>query len=175
MKNKSQKKLEQTFSRRFIFLSLLKGSIIGTIGWRLFDLQLVENRKYAKLSDDNQFNYLIVAPERGRILDREMRLLAGNMDGFSLVLNWNKNLNVHQIIKKISEIIILSEKDITIFYSNIRYQKNNYSKQFLITKNLSQKDVSKLAVRSIEFPEISFSMSKKRVYPQGIIAGQITG
>ncbi len=175
MKNKSQKKLEQTFSRRFIFLSLLKGSIIGTIGWRLFDLQLVENRKYAKLSDDNQFNYLIVAPERGRILDREMRLLAGNMDGFSLVLNWNKNLNVHQIIKKISEIIILSEKDITIFYSNIRYQKNNYSKQFLITKNLSQKDVSKLAVRSIEFPEISFSMSKKRVYPQGIIAGHITG
>ena len=45
----------------------------------------------------------------------------------------------------------------------------------LITKNLSQKDVSKLAVRSVEFPEITFSMSKKRVYPQGIIAGHITG
>ena len=90
MKNKSQKKLEQTVSRRFFFLSLLKGSIMGTIGWRLFDLQLVENRKYEKLSDDNQFNYRIIAPERGRILDREMRLLAGNMDGFSLVLNWNK-------------------------------------------------------------------------------------
>ena len=107
MKNKSQKKLERTVSRRFIFLSLLKGSIIGTIGWRLFDLQLVENRKYEKLSDDNQFNYRIIPPERGRILDRKMRLLAGNMDGFSLVLNWNKYLNVHQIIKKISNIIIL--------------------------------------------------------------------
>ena len=45
----------------------------------------------------------------------------------------------------------------------------------MITKNLSQKDVSKLAVRSIEFPEVSFSMTKKRVYPQGIIAGHITG
>ena len=100
MKNKGQKKLERTVTRRFIFLSLLKGSIIGTIGWRLFDLQLVENRKYEKLSDDNQFNYRIIPPERGRILDRKMRLLAGNMDGFSLVLNWNKYLNVHQIIKK---------------------------------------------------------------------------
>tara|TARA_A100001015_G_scaffold262263_1_gene308373 strand:- start:167 stop:2089 length:1923 start_codon:yes stop_codon:yes gene_type:complete len=175
MKNKSQKKIEQIISRRFIFLSLLQGSIIGTIGWRLFDLQLVENRKYERLSDDNQFNYRIVAPERGRILDREMRLLAGNMDGFSLVLNWNKYLNVHKIIKKISQIIILNEKDITNFYNKIRYQKTNYTKQILITKNLSQKDVSKLAVRSIEFPEISFSMSKKRVYPQGIIAGHITG
>ena len=57
MKNKSQKKLEQTVSRRFLFLSLFKGSIIGTIGWKLFNLQLVENRKYEKLSDNNQFNY----------------------------------------------------------------------------------------------------------------------
>jgi penicillin-binding protein 2 len=107
MKNKSQKKLEQTVSRRFLFLSLLKGSIIGTIGWKLFDLQLVENRKYEKLSDKNQFNYRIIAPERGRILDRKMRLLAGNMDGFSLVLNWNKYLNVHQIIKNILIIFII--------------------------------------------------------------------
>ncbi len=175
MKNKSQKKLEETISRRFFFLSLLKGSIMGTIGWRLFDLQLVENRKYEKLSDDNQFNYRIIAPERGRILDRKMRLLAGNMDGFSLFLNWNKYLNVHQIIKKISQIIILNEKDVTNFYNKIRYQKNDYTKHILITNNLSQKDVSKLAIRSIEFPEISFSMSKKRVYPQGIIAGHITG
>ena len=175
MKNKGQKKLERTVTRRFIFLSLLKGSIIGTIGWRLFDLQLVENRKYEKLSDDNQFNYRIIPPERGRILDRKMRLLAGNMDGFSLVLNWNKYLNVHQIIKKISNIIILNEKDIINFFNKIRHQKNDYSKKILITKNLSQKDVSKLAVRSIEFPEISFSMSKRRVYPQGIIAGHITG
>ena len=175
MKNKGQKKLERTVTRRFIFLSLLKGSIIGTIGWRLFDLQLVENRKYEKLSDDNQFNYRIIPPERGRILDRKMRLLAGNMDGFSLVLNWNKYLNVHQIIKKISNIIILNEKDIINFFNKVRHQKNNYSKKILITKNLSQKDVSKLAVRSIEFPEISFSMSKRRVYPQGIIAGHITG
>ena len=175
MKNKGQKKLERTVTRRFIFLSLLKGSIIGTIGWRLFDLQLVENRKYEKLSDENQFNYRIIPPERGRILDRKMRLLAGNMDGFSLVLNWNKYLNVHQIIKKISNIIVLNEKDIINFFNKIRYQKNNFSKKILITKNLSQKDVSKLAVRSIEFPEISFSMSKRRVYPQGIIAGHITG
>jgi len=175
MKNKSQKKLERTVSRRFLFLSLFKGSIIGTIGWRLFDLQLIENRKYEKLSDDNQFNYKIITPERGRILDRKMRLLAGNMDGYSLVLNWNKNLNVHLIIKKISEIIILNEKDIINFYYKIRQQKNNIPKQILITKNLSQKELSKIAVRIVEFPEISFSMSKRRVYPQGIIAGHLTG
>jgi penicillin-binding protein 2 len=175
MKNKSQKILEKTLSRRFVFLSVLKTIVVGAISWRLFDLQMVENQKYEKLSDDNQFDYHIIPPERGRILDRKMRLLAGNMDGFSLVLNWNKKLNVDTIINKILLVVNINQKDLRSFYSTLKASKNDYPQEILITKNLSQKDVSKLAVRNFEFPEISFSMTKKRVYPQGIIAGHITG
>ena len=102
MKSISQRNLDKTISKRFFLLSIFKGGVVGAIGWRFFDLQMIENRKYEKLSDNNQFNYHMIAPERGRILDRKMRLLAGNMDGFSLVLNWNKNINVELIIKNIS-------------------------------------------------------------------------
>ena len=175
MKNKGQKLLDQTISRRFLFLSILKSIVVGTIGWRLFDLQMVENQKYEKLSDNNQFNYHVVAPERGRIIDREMRLLAGNMDGFSLVLNWDKSLDVNIILNKILSIIDISENDIKNFYYQINLKNNNFPKEVLITKNLSQRDVSKLAIRKIQFPEVIFSMSKKRVYPQGSIVGHITG
>jgi len=175
MKNISQRNLEKTISKRFFLLSIFKGGVVGTLGWRFFDLQMIENRKYEKLSDNNQFNYHMIAPERGRILDRKMRLLAGNMDGFSLVLNWNKNINVEFIIKNILSVINIDQKDLNNFYKEINSYNNEFSKEILITKNLSQKDVSKLAVRSIEFPEVSFLMTKKRVYPQGIIAGHITG
>ena len=175
MKNKSQKLLDQKITRRFFFLSFLKSAVVGAIGWRLFDLQMIENQKYEKLSNNNQFNYHIIVPERGRILDRKMRLLAGNMDGFSLVLNWNKKLNVDLILDKVLSVININKKDIKNFYIQIKSYKNNYPKQILITKKLSQKDVSKLAVRRTHFPEIIFSMSKKRVYPQGSIVGHITG
>ena len=175
MKNKSQKYLENTISKRFFLLSILKGVVVGGIGWRFFDLQMIENRKYEKLSDNNQFNFHMIAPERGRILDRKMRLLAGNMDGFSLVLNWNKNVNEDEVIKKILKIINIGQKDLHNFYEEIKSSNKDFAKEILITKKLSQKDVSKLAIRSIEFPEVSFLMTKKRVYPQGIIAGHITG
>ena len=175
MKNKSQKNLENTISKRFFLLSTLKGAVVGAIGWRFFDLQIIENRKYEKLSDNNQFNFYMIAPERGRILDRKMRLLAGNMDGFSLVLNWNKNINVDDVIKKILKIVNIDQKDLSNFYEEIKSSKKEFSREILITKKLSQKDLSKLAVRSIELPEVSFSMTKKRIYPQGIIAGHITG
>ncbi|OUW59803.1 MAG: penicillin-binding protein 2 [Alphaproteobacteria bacterium TMED199] len=175
MKSISQRNLDKTISKRFFLLSIFKGGVVGAIGWRFFDLQMIENRKYEKLSDNNQFNYHMIAPERGRILDRKMRLLAGNMDGFSLVLNWNKNINVELIIKNISSVINIDQKDLNNFYKEINSNNNDFAKEILITKNLSQKDVSKLAVRSIEFPEVSFLMTKKRFYPQGIIAGHITG
>ena len=175
MKSISQRNLDKTISKRFFLLSIFKGGVVGAIGWRFFDLQMIENRKYEKLSDNNQFNYHMIAPERGRILDRKMRLLAGNMDGFSLVLNWNKNINVELIIKNISSVINIDQKDLNNFYKEINSNNNDFAKEILITKNLSQKDVSKLAVRSIEFPEVSVLMTKKRFYPQGIIAGHITG
>ncbi len=175
MKSIIQRNIDKTISKRFFLLSIFKGGVIGAIGWRFFDLQMIENRKYEKLSDNNQFNYHMIAPERGRILDRKMRLLAGNMDGFSLVLNWNKNINVEFIIKKILSVINIDQKDLKNFYKELNSYNKELSKEFLITKNLSQKDVSKLAIRSIEFPEVNFLMTKKRVYPQGIIAGHITG
>ena len=175
MKNKSQKNLEKTISKRFFLLSIFKSFVVGAIGWRFFDLQMIENRKYEKLSDDNQFNFHMIAPERGRILDRKMRLLAGNMDGFSLVLKWNKDIDVDNVVNKILNVININQKDLIKFYNEIKSNTKGLPKDILITKNLSQKDVSKLAVRSIEFPEIIFSMTKKRVYPQGIFAGHITG
>ena len=52
-----KEKHEKTINRRFILLSSLKGLVFGTIVWRLFDLQIIENKKYKKPSEKNQFNY----------------------------------------------------------------------------------------------------------------------
>ena len=134
MKNISQRNLDKTITKRFFLLSIFKGGVVGAIGWRFFDLQMIENRKYEKLSDNNQFNYHKIAPERGRILDRKMRLLAGNMDGFSLVLNWNKNINVELIVKKILSVINIDQKDLNNFYKEI----NSYYVELELIRNGSQ-------------------------------------
>ena len=61
----------------------------------------------------------MIAPERGRILDRKMRLLAGNMDGFSLVLKWDKSINVDEVIKKTLTIVKINQKDFRFHLDNI--------------------------------------------------------
>ena len=78
--------------------------------------------------------------------------------------------------KRIDQLDISHEerKDLLKRISEVK-KKGIKSKSIFITKNLSQKDVSKLAVKFFEFPELRFAMSKKRVYPQGGITSHITG
>ena len=59
MKNNNQKILEQTLTRRFFFLSFLKTLVVGGISWRFFDLQIIENQKYKKLSNKTNLTILL--------------------------------------------------------------------------------------------------------------------
>ena len=114
---------KKNIERRFFFLSALKSISFGVLSWRLFDLQVIENKKYDKLSKENQFNFSLVVPERGEIYDRKGRVLAANRDAFSLYIKSSKNININEILKKLSSITTLDEEDINNF--QIRFQNLN--------------------------------------------------
>lgn len=163
-------------NRRFIFLSSLKGIAFGFLSWRLFDLQIIENKKYRKLSENNQFNFSLVPPERGEIYDAKGRVLAANRDAFSLFITISKKTDIRKTLKKIFSIIDLNDLDTKNLFKRINQLKLKKNGQnIFITNNLSSKDISKLAVRFYEYPEVKFLMSKKRVYPQGGITSHIIG
>ena len=42
--------LKKTIERRFFLLSALQTISFGVLSWRLFDLQVIENKRYDKLS-----------------------------------------------------------------------------------------------------------------------------
>ena len=107
--------LKKTIERRFFLLSALKGISFGVLSWRLFDLQVIENKKYDKLSKDNQFNFSLVVPERGEIYDRKGRVLAANRDAFSLYIKSSENLNVKKILNRLLLITNLNEEDLNNF------------------------------------------------------------
>ena len=147
--------LKKNIERRFFLLSALKGISFGVLSWRLFDLQVIENKKYDKLSKDNQFNFSLVVPERGQIYDRKGRVLAANRDAFSLYIKSSENLRINEILNKLLFVTDLNEEDINNFkkrYKNLN--KNNIN--IFITDDLSQRDISKIAVRLHEFPEVNF-------------------
>ena len=102
-----QKKQIIVQNRRTFFLFLGKLSIFSIIGWRLFNIQILDSAKYRTLSKNNQINIEILYPVRGEIKDRNGNIIATNKKVYDLyvipeqtknlkdTLNNLNNLNTH--------------------------------------------------------------------------------
>ena len=116
-----RKKQNQIHNRRTFFLLCAKLGIFSVIGWRFFDIQILNSEKYKTLSKKNQIKIEIIYPIRGKIRDRNDYLLATNKKVFDLYIipeqsdNLEETLNnlnyfVNFDFKKKRQVIELSKK-----------------------------------------------------------------
>jgi penicillin-binding protein 2 len=160
-------------SRRSLILGGLQGILVFGLVGRLYYLQIKENQKYGQLSDRNKYDFRILPPSRGRIYDEEGRLLAGNAETYELSVIPAYSDSLPDIVRRLSRLIELSEKEIDDFLAEAEAKP-----PFLpipIRANLSQREVSRVVVRSTELPGVSFQRVERRIYPQGVFGGHITG
>ena len=62
-----QKKHFKTLNRRTFFWLIIKLSLFTILGSRLFNIQILNSKKYKTLSENNQINLEIIYPIRGDI------------------------------------------------------------------------------------------------------------
>ena len=65
-KKAREKEFRRVMTRRSLLLGGMQLGIASFLGLRLYQLQVAQNSRYSRLSDRNQFDVKIVAPQRGR-------------------------------------------------------------------------------------------------------------
>ena len=173
MITKRTREYEGKLSRRALLLGGIQAGFISALAARLYYLQVVQGNQYTQLSDRNKYDFRIITPSRGRIYDTEGRLLAGNAEAYELSIIPDYAGDVEQVLGFLSNLIELNEDDIEQVLKDVADQPS-----FLpvpIRSDLTQREVSRLVIRSPELPGVNFSRVEKRIYPQGLIAGHLTG
>ena len=61
-------------------------AIFLVLAWRLWDLQVLSSEKYASLAENNRIRKVKILAPRGKILDREGRIIVDNYPSFSALL-----------------------------------------------------------------------------------------
>jgi penicillin-binding protein 2 len=74
------------FSRRAAVLAGAQVGLFSALAARLYQLQIEDSDHYRVLSDENRINLRLIAPPRGRILDRFGTPLADNRQDYHLVI-----------------------------------------------------------------------------------------
>ncbi len=164
---------QSTFHRRAFVMGGLVGAGMAALGVRLAELQVFENDRYKMLSASNQYNFRLVLPPRGRILDRNGVELASNRPNFRLLLLKDEAPNIEATLGEISKLIAIGPDH----YRQIRRELGQ-GPRFVpvsVADDLTWEEFSRINVRLPELPGVQADMGEARVYPFGGAFSHVIG
>ena len=94
-------------TRRAFALLGLQAGVIGTLAWRMRDLQIVQNERYSLLAEENRVNIRLIPPARGKILDRQGVLLAGNRQNYRISMVREQARDPEAVLARLATLIDL--------------------------------------------------------------------
>ena len=169
----AQKKQFTTINRRTFFLYLLKISFFSLVGWRLYDIQILNSKKYGTLSENNQIDLEIILPLRGEIFDRNNNLIATNLKVFDIYLIPEKTDSINMTLNALSKIIYVDfTKRRKIHDLSLKIKKFEKIKIF---ENIDWETLEKIESNKFNLPGIFIAQDFTRVYPYKEIFSHILG
>ena len=153
------------FHRRAFLLGGFAGVGMLALGGRLAHLQLVETQRYEKLSASNQFNFKLMPPPRGIIVDRNGVVLASNRPNFRLMVARDKGMDPAATIKILADFVPLDEQRQARLTKDImRAPKRS---PVSVMEDMTWEQFSAINIRAPELPGVTADMGEVRVYPYG--------
>ena len=155
-----------TFSRRTLMMSGGMTAVFAVLAGRLYQLQIVDGDQYKVQAEDNRVNQRLIAPPRGRILDRFGVELANNRRNYRLLLVAEQATDgVESALDRIGRVIELPDHQ-----KQKVLQQIAQNKKFVpvpVAENLSWEEFARLNLHLPYLPGVQPDVGETRAYPYG--------
>jgi penicillin-binding protein 2 len=173
MSMKRENPRTKLFNRRSALLLGGQLGLFSILAARMYYLQVIESEKYKVLADENRINMRLLAPPRGRVLDRSGEVLAVNQLNYRVVVTPEQTGSVAATLDVISNILNLTEGERRRILREVARKR-----RFLpitIRDNLSWEEVASIAVNAHGLPGVSIDSGSSRYYPYGAELAHLVG
>ena len=162
MKNRNiEIKLGNESTKRDIIYKIFVIFIFFGLILRMMYLQLYRGDKYAYLAEKNRFKLKKIESPRGKIYDRNGKLVVTNGAGYRLVYLKERDNNP-EIVKEISEITDYDEEFIKKRIKNGEIFP--YTRENVLVESLDEETAHKLMEKIIDYPYLQVQTYSKRRY-----------
>ena len=165
--------IQKKNQKRSFILGSAKFLIGSVVFGKLYYLQIIQQSKYGKLSDQNRTKLKVLYPERGSIFDLNGEIIATNRLDYQLTLFTEKKELAMPYLKKLEKIIEFSDLDYVELKKNLKSQ--NRSDFIILKKNLSWKELEVFELLSHKFPFLFISKEKVRDYSKDLVFSHVIG
>lgn len=162
-----------TLTRRAAFLGAGGVGLFGVLSSRLYYLQITRAEDYKTLSENNRFNFNILVPSRGRILDRNKVPLALNKQDYRLILVPEQVKNLDLTLDRIHDVVPLSERTRKRIRKDVR--ENASFVPILVEDHIDWTTFAALNMKTPELPGVVPEVGEGRSYPHGGLFSHVLG
>ena len=174
--DETQSRLRQklVFSNRLTVAMLVVILFFMMILGRMVYLQWLNHDEYLGLAEGNRVSVEPIAPERGKIYDRNNNILVDNKPVFSLMFHREQLYNIDRTLEQIHQ-VLPNIPQTTLEAFSKRLKVTSRYKSIRLPYTLDEEEAAVFAVNSYRFPGIHLNARMKRVYVHNESAVHLLG
>jgi len=164
--DKKDKSRYATFTRRSLGLGGGMAAVFAVLGGRLYQLQIRDGDQYMVEAEDNRVSERLIAPPRGRIMDRFGVELANSRRNYRVLLvSEQASEGVKAALDTIGKVILLTDQQKKKIIHDIAMNKKFVPVP--VAENLSWEEFSRVNLHLPYLPGIQCDVGETRDYPFG--------
>lgn len=163
MSKKEEERRRSVFTRRALLLGAGQAGLLSFLVYRLQKLQLEQGERYATLANENRISARLLAPPRGRVLDRAGRVVAANDLNWRALLTAEQTQDVGATLETFSHLIPLTEQERARIEREVRRRRRFVP--VTVREFLTWEEMAKIEVNAPDLPGISIDVGTTRHYP----------
>jgi penicillin-binding protein 2 len=159
--------------KRYVLASLAAAVVFLLLLLRLWQLQIISDEYYRTLSEKNRTRYIPIAAQRGRIFDRDGRLLADNRPAFNVTVLRQEVEDPELLLDRLSRFLSVDREELLKRW-NAGKRLPRY-RPIPLAWDVDRKTLEEIMENAVDLPGVLMETRPVRSFPLGSIAPHFLG
>jgi penicillin-binding protein 2 len=170
---KEEERRRSVFKRRALILAGVQLGAFAFLASRLYKLQVEQGARYATLAEENRISARLIAPPRGRVLDRNGKVVAGNRFNWRVLLVAEQSADVNATLETFTRIVPLDTHERARIEREVRRRRRFVP--VIVREFLTWEEMARIEVNAPDLPGISVDLGTTRIYPESEHLAHVVG
>jgi penicillin-binding protein 2 len=161
---------------RINFIGYIVVAVLLVLVFGFWNAQVVQVDYYQQRAEQNRVREIPLLAPRGRIYDREHRIIADNRPSYNIILiRENSQHTIHETAEMLSSGISMSKDEVLERINKSIKRRDPIFRPIVLKEDVSVSDIAYVKAHAYELPEITVEFQPRRRYVEGELAAHAIG
>lgn len=164
---------QTVITRRGLIIGGAQALFMGWLALRMRYMQVDQADEFRLLADENRISIRLLPPSRGRIFDRNGKVVAENVPSYRITIVPEEAGDVDDVIARLARLVELDPEELERAQRDLKEARGDTA--VTVADRVSWDAISKVAVNTPALPGVAPEVGLSRRYPHGGDYAHIVG